>query len=1230
MLVARVARPVALLVVALFALAGAQDAVAAAPVLDLENMSIAKAQSMMASGQLTAVQLTQAYINRIRALNQLGPSLNAVRVLNPNALNDAAQLDAERAQGHIRGVLEGVPVIVKDNIDVAHLPTTAGDIALEHNIPSQDSPIVANMRAAGAIILGKANLAEFAFFLSNTPPNGYGGTEGQVLNGYEASLNPGGSSSGSGAITASGMALATLGSDTGGSIINPAAAQGVVGFRPTMGLLSRSGIVPISASQDTAGPIVQNVADAAAMLQATAGPDPTDAPAGYFGSGIDSDFIVLRSPFTPNYMSALRTDALQGKRIGVITNSDPNYQAAIQEIQHLGATAVPIATPTAANAPAVLTYEFERDLNNYLARVAGEPGSSAPIHSLDDIIAFNNADPRDTIKYGQTSLTSSAAVDHAEGSADTTAYKTNLVQGKINTRKAIDDALNNNSIDATMTPAQTLTGTNSRGGYTQVTIPAGYSPVNRRPVNISFNASAYAESKLLGFAYAYEQGTRDPSYTPVVAGSPMRLERQPASVINPAMYRCAPTVPASMFASRGSCPPGPELLDQIGGTPPALGFSLEDKTASQLEAMIRAHTLTSVDLTKAYMARIAVTNAAGTSINAVRAMNPSALLEAAAADQDVAAGNFRGPLHGLPVLVSDNLDVLGMPTTAGSVALQHSLPSADSQVVAKLKAAGAVILGKANVTEFGGALSSDMPQSYSSLGGQVLNPYDLQVNPGGASAGANSATAAGLAAAAIGTESGSGGLVTPAATQGNVALRPTIGLVSRAGELPFGLSQDTPGPIGRTVRDVASELDAIAGPDPADPATVGQPPVPEYLNGLAPSALTGKRIGVIASTDPNYAGAIAAIQSAGATPVTVTAPGAVATPTVLGYEFKRDLNAYLGGLPSNAPRHSLSDILSYDDAFATEAKKYGQGTAIASQALDTSPGSSDTTTHDTNLAAGRAASRAAIDNLLTANNLNALMTPSATLTTIASRAGYPQLIVPVGYNDLNPASQTRNPVAVSFVGTAFKEQSLLEYGYAMEQTLPPTQTRRPPSMTNVSTWHCTPGNAYTPVVPAPSTCPPGELGTLPPPVPVAASAGGSVPATLELSLSSPAVSFGAFVAGQSADYTTSVGVLATSTGGDATLSAVDPSATATGRLVNGAFSLASPLQVRATDATHPSTSYAPLSASTSSPIGLLSYAAPVTREPVTVGFKQPISDTETLRTGTYSKTVLITLSTMTP
>src|SRR4051794_33017315 len=234
-------------------LLAAAPARAADPALDLERLTVADLSSKMAAGQLTSVQLTRAYINRIAAVNSRGPGLNAVRITNPRALSDAALLDLERSTDHVRGPLHGVPVLVKDNLDVAGLPTTAGNVALQNSVPDKDSTVVAKLRAAGAVILGKTNLTEFANFMSSTGmPSGYSSLGGQVLTPYDLDASPSGSSSGSGAAAAAGLAAITIGTETSGSIISPAAAQGDVGLRPTVGLVSRTGIIPISATQDTA------------------------------------------------------------------------------------------------------------------------------------------------------------------------------------------------------------------------------------------------------------------------------------------------------------------------------------------------------------------------------------------------------------------------------------------------------------------------------------------------------------------------------------------------------------------------------------------------------------------------------------------------------------------------------------------------------------------------------------------------------------------------------------------------------------------------------------------------------------------------------------------------------------------------------------------------------------------------------------------------------------------
>src|SRR3954447_21916015 len=304
---------IVLLVALLGALVAAAPARAADPPLDLERATVSELQGKMAAGQLTSVQLTRAYIDRIAAVNARGPGINAVRIVNPKALQDAALLDLERATGHVRGPLHGIPVLVKDNLDVAGLPTTAGNVALQNSIPDRDSTVVANLRKAGAVILGKTNLTEFANFMSSTGmPNGYSSLGGQVLNPYDLDYGTSGSSAGSGAAAAAGLAAVTIGTETSSSIVSPSAMQSLVGLRPTVGLVLRTGILPISGTQDTAGPMTRKVAEPAAELQAIAGHDPQDA-------------ATTGAPAAPDYLAGLKTDALAGKRIGVIANTNAQY-----------------------------------------------------------------------------------------------------------------------------------------------------------------------------------------------------------------------------------------------------------------------------------------------------------------------------------------------------------------------------------------------------------------------------------------------------------------------------------------------------------------------------------------------------------------------------------------------------------------------------------------------------------------------------------------------------------------------------------------------------------------------------------------------------------------------------------------------------------------------------------------------------------------------------------------
>ncbi|MFJ6003009.1 amidase family protein [Arthrobacter sp. NPDC092385] len=501
--------------------AGPGPAVAApkAIPLDLSTAGVAEVQAGLASRSFTSETLVQAYLERIDALSINGPHLNSVRSINPVALADAKVLDAERRKGKVRGPLHGVPVLVKDNIDVVGMPTTAGSVALAGSFPAADAPMITELRNAGAIIIGKTNLTEFANFMTSGMPAGYSSLGGQVLNPYDASQTPSGSSAGSGSAAAAGLATLTIGTETSGSILSPARANSLVGVKPTVGLASRTGIIPISATQDTAGPMTKSVYDAAVLLGAMTTIDPED-PATAANPSDDIDFTA-----------GLSDSALVGARLGyVASNTDPVYTAALEALRVQGAILVPV-TVGGTSAPSILTFEFERDLNAYLSRLPEE----APMDTLGDIIAYNSAHAPAAVKFGQTLLTESEAVDLGDP-AQLAQYQAARDTGLAETRAAIDAVLTTNDLDAIVSNSAT-TGVGARAGYPSVIVPSGYSETNRRPSGVVFLGTAWSEENLLSFAYDFEQATK---------------AWQSPQNINPSLFRCTSVVPVSEWDA--SCP----------------------------------------------------------------------------------------------------------------------------------------------------------------------------------------------------------------------------------------------------------------------------------------------------------------------------------------------------------------------------------------------------------------------------------------------------------------------------------------------------------------------------------------------------------------------------------------------------------------------------------------------------------------------------------------------------
>jgi amidase len=492
--------------------------------IDLQRATVAGLQQALSTQVVTSAQLVEAYVERIHTLNSAGPGLNAVRMLNPDALREAQQLDNERRHNQVRGPLHGIPVLLKDNIDVRGMPTTAGALALERSFPSSDAFLVSRLRSAGAIILGKANLTEFANFTTSGMPSGYSGLGGQVLNPYDVSQTPSGSSSGPAVAAATALAAVTVGTETSGSILSPSVANSLVGVKPTVGLVSRVGIVPIAASQDTAGPITRSVADAAALLTAMTGVDPEDPATAASAPVAGTD-----------YTEALSTTALDGARIGVASAPIGNQAAvldrALDVLRARGATVLNVSVDTGGLPPSILTYEFKRDLNAYLARLP----ATAPMKTLHDVVQFNLAHVADgAIKFGQTQLLSSDAVDLDDPVARAT-YETNRDEGIAAARAHIDAVLQANQLDAILFIGSGSAGIGARAQYPSVAVPIGYDPANGRPIGMTLLGTAWTEARLLSLAYAYEQAAQ---------------VWEPPSEVNPSLFRCV-----TAGEPHRSCPP---------------------------------------------------------------------------------------------------------------------------------------------------------------------------------------------------------------------------------------------------------------------------------------------------------------------------------------------------------------------------------------------------------------------------------------------------------------------------------------------------------------------------------------------------------------------------------------------------------------------------------------------------------------------------------------------------
>ncbi|HEY8833119.1 MAG TPA: amidase [Gemmatimonadaceae bacterium] len=507
----------------------ANDRVSIAP-FALEETTIADLQSAMASGRRTARSITQMYIDRIHALDRTGPTLRAVLEINPDALSIADTLDRERKAGKVRGPLHGIPILIKDNIDTAdRMTTTAGSYALAGSIALQDATVAARLRAAGAILLGKTNLSEWANFRSTHSSSGWSGRGGQAKNPYVLDRNPCGSSSGTGAGVSANMCAVGIGTETDGSIVCPSSVNGIVGIKPTLGLVSRAGIIPIAHSQDTAGPMTRTVRDAAILLGVLTGVDARDPATSSSGARGQTDYTQF---LDPNGLRGARIGVARTKFFGYSDVTDKIVNDAIDAMKANGAVIVdPANIETAGKFDDaefdVLLYEFKADLNNYLASL----GPRAPVKSLQDIIAYNDAHKDQEMPFFGQEIMIQA---QAKGPLTEKKYLDTLASNlKMSRTDGIDATMDKYKLDAIVAPTGSpawptdlingdhFTGASSTpaavAGYPNINVPAGLS--HGLPVGISFFGRAYSEPTLIKIAYAYEQSTkqrRAPQFIPTL------------------------------------------------------------------------------------------------------------------------------------------------------------------------------------------------------------------------------------------------------------------------------------------------------------------------------------------------------------------------------------------------------------------------------------------------------------------------------------------------------------------------------------------------------------------------------------------------------------------------------------------------------------------------------------------------------------------------------------------
>ncbi|MCD8511261.1 MAG: amidase [Bacillus sp. (in: Bacteria)] len=470
----------------------------------LNETTIDDIQLKFSEGGLSSKELVLLYLYRIAQVDQGERGVNSILEVNPDALQIAEALDLERSVSGPRSLLHGIPVLIKDNIATAdRMHTSAGSLAMKDSYAVKDAFLVKKLREAGAVILGKTNMTEWANFMTQGMPSGYSSRGGQVKNPYGEGFDCGGSSSGSGSSIAANLAVVAVGTETSGSILSPASQNSLVGVKPTVGLISRSGIIPISHTQDTAGPMARTVKDAALLLNVLTGVDGTDP--------VTKTNVDYVSGF--DFTSRLDTNGLKGAKIGIARDTYFDYikgdklellNKAVDKLVELGAEVVDVVIPSTEEKWTydVLVHEFKVGLNNYLKEYIAANGE---VRSLSDVITYNYRFPKAMLKYGQTLL---IEAENTSGTLLDRKYLESLEADQYLSKEGgIDATLSQYGVDTIVFPNNIGASIPAKAGYPSVTVPAGYTSEGE-PVGITFTGTAYSEANLLKYAYAFEQGTK--------------------------------------------------------------------------------------------------------------------------------------------------------------------------------------------------------------------------------------------------------------------------------------------------------------------------------------------------------------------------------------------------------------------------------------------------------------------------------------------------------------------------------------------------------------------------------------------------------------------------------------------------------------------------------------------------------------------------------------------------